>query len=121
MEQVRRRYYELYYLQNAIRVAEESLRVAIQIEHDADARYRAAQVSEQDVLRPQVETLEVQKELISLRQELIGAQAQLARLLHISPDTPVRALEQLPAEEVPRDLERLYAQALAARPELHAS
>ncbi len=101
-------------------MTDESLHLAKEIEQDADARYRAAQVSQQDVLRSQVVALDIERELITLRQELIGAQAQLDRLLHISPDTAVRAMEQLPDENAPHDLERLYAQAVAARPELHA-
>ena len=42
------------------------------------------------------------------------------RRLHLSPETPVRALDDLPAEQIPEDIHRLYEQAIAARPELHA-
>jgi outer membrane protein TolC len=55
-----------------------------------------------------------------MRQELVSGQARLARLLHVSPETPVAALAELPAEEIPADLDHLYRQAIAARPELHA-
>jgi outer membrane protein TolC len=58
--------------------------------------------------------------LIRLRQQLESGQARLAQILHVSPDTPIRADEQLAREQVPRDLERLYQQAVSARPELQA-
>jgi outer membrane protein TolC len=77
-------------------------------------------VSQQDVLRRQLEASNLESELVKLQQQLRSAQAKLARLLHVSPDTPVRAADTLPDEEIPRDLERLYQQAIAARPELHA-
>ncbi|MCH7752116.1 MAG: TolC family protein, partial [Planctomycetes bacterium] len=46
--------------------------------------------------------------------------ARLARLLHVAPQTPVAALDDLVPEKVPRDLELLQSQAVTARPELHA-
>lgn len=74
----------------------------------------------QDVLRAELEVLELENQLVQLRQELETAQARLARRLHVSPETPVRAVEQLPTEQFPSDIHRLYEQAVAARPELHA-
>ena len=72
------------------------------------------------MLRAQVEVSNLNGELIRLRQQLESSQARLAQVLHISPDTPIRAIEQLPSEQIPRDLDRLYRQAVAARPELQA-
>ena len=47
-------------------------------------------------------------------------QARLARILHIAPQTKVRALDHVAPETIPLDLESLQRQAVAARPELHA-
>ena len=44
----------------------------------------------------------------------------MARLLHVAPQTRLRALQALPPEEVPANLEMLQAEAVRARPELHA-
>jgi outer membrane protein, heavy metal efflux system len=120
IEQVKTAYYELYYVQRAIRVTEadrELLRGLLEI---AGARFRVGKVSQQDVLRAELEVLDLENQLVRLRQELDTAQARLARRLHLSPETPVRALDDLPAEQIPDDVHRLYEQAIAARPELHA-
>ncbi len=120
IEQVKRAYYELYYIQKAIRITEDDKKLLIDLTKIAEAKYRTGAVSQQDVLRAQVETSNLDSDLIRLRQQLESSQAQLAQLLHVSPETPVRAVEQLPAEQIPRGLDRLYEQAVSARPELHA-
>jgi outer membrane protein, heavy metal efflux system len=120
IEQVKIAYYELYFVQQAIQITEadrELLRALLEI---AGARYRVGQVSQQDVLRAELEVLDLENQLVRLRQELQSAQARLARRLHLSPETPVRALDELPPEQIPHDVHRLYDQAIAARPELHA-
>lgn len=119
-EQVKRAYYELYYLQKAIRITEEDKRLLLSLAKIAETKYRAGTVSQQDVLRAQVEVSNLDSELVRLRQQLESSQARLAQLLHVSPDTPLRAVEQPPGEQVPHDLERLYEQAVAYRPELQA-
>ncbi len=120
IEQVKRAYYELYFIQKATRITEDDKKLLTDLSAIAESKYRTGTVSQQDVLRSQVEVSNLNSELIRLRQQLESAQARLARVLHISPDTPIRAGEQLPSEKVPRDLARLYQQAVAARPELQA-
>ncbi|MEK6237403.1 MAG: TolC family protein, partial [Planctomycetales bacterium] len=117
---VKRAYYELYFIQQAIAVTEADQKLLGEIRDVANTRYKTAQTSQQDLLRAELEISNVEKELIQLRQRLESAQARLARVLHISPQTQVRAFNQLKSEQVPRDLEWLQRQAVAARPELHA-
>ena len=120
IEQVKVAYYELYFVQKALRITEDNRKLLLDFVRIADAKYRTGKASQQDVLRAQVEVSNLDNQLIRLRQEIDSSQANLARLLHISPETPVRALEQVPPEQIPHDLERLYQQAIAERPELHA-
>ena len=94
--------------------------MAVDFSQIAEIKYRTGTVDQQDVLRAQLEVSNIDIELVRMRQELQSAQARLARLLHLSPDTPVQALPELPAEQIPNDLERLYALAIEARPDLHA-
>ncbi|MEX2286227.1 MAG: TolC family protein [Planctomycetaceae bacterium] len=119
VEQVKRAYYELYYLQQAIAITDKSRESAVYISRIAEAKFRTSTVSQQDLLRAQLEVANIDGELIRLGQELQSSQARLARLLHISPDTPVRALDDLPSGDIPHDLQALYDQAIAGRPELH--
>jgi outer membrane protein TolC len=120
IEQVKRAYYELYYLQKAIEITERSRKLLQDLAEIADIKYRTGDVSQQDVLRAQVEVSNLDGDLIRLRQQFLGGQARLAALLHISPETQLRAEQELLEEDIPRDLERLYQQAIASRPELHA-
>lgn len=118
IERVKRVYYELYYVQKAIQITEDEKQLLTDLTKIAEAKYRTGGVSQQDVLRAQVEESKLDAELIRLRQQLASAQARLAQVLHISPETPLRVVEQLPKEQIPSDLECLYQQAVAIRPEL---
>jgi len=120
VEKVKKAYYELYFIQQATTVTEAERDLLVQIRDAANARYRAALTSQQDVLRAELELSQIENDLIRLRQQLDSAQAKLARQLHVAPQTKLRALDRLSPEDVPRDIEWLERQAVAARPELHA-
>lgn len=120
IEQVKLAYYQLYFVQQAIRTTDENRKLLQDLADIAEARYRVGAVSQQDALRAQVEVSNLDNELIRLGQELESAQAELARVLHISPETELRAVTELPEEQVPHDIQHLYELAIAARPELHA-
>jgi outer membrane protein TolC len=120
IEEVKLAYYELYFVQQSIRITEVDQRFLAKIVETAESLYRTGKTSQQDVLRLLAEQSNVDGELIRLRQMLASAQAELAQTLHVSPETPLTALADLPAEDLPRDLDRLYEQAIAARPELQA-
>ncbi len=117
---VKRAYYELYFIQQAIRVTREERRSLVEIREVANTRYRVAATSQQDVLRADLEISNVENELIRLRQRLESAQARLARLLHVGPQTRLRAADALAFAQAPGDLQWLQRRAVAARPELHA-
>jgi outer membrane protein TolC len=117
---VKRAYYELYFIEQAILVTEEEQRRIGEIRDVANARYQASLTSQQDVLRAELEISAIENELIQLRQRLKSGQARLAQLLHVAPQSQLLAVAQLPPEQAPRDLELLQRQAVEARPELHA-
>jgi len=117
---VKQAYYELYFIQQAIKVTESEKQLLIEIRKVANSRYKTGQTSQQDVLRTELEISNVVNELVRLRQRLASAQARLASLLHIAPETDLQALDRLPAQQAPQDLAWLQRQAVAARPELHA-
>ncbi|MHC4400769.1 MAG: TolC family protein [Planctomycetota bacterium] len=120
IEEVKQAYYELYFAQQSIRITEADRALLVDLTKIADSKYRTGTASQQDVLRAQLEVSNLENELIRLRQELQSTQARLNRRLHVSPDTPVLALDRLPAEQIPSDLQLLYAKATESRPELHA-
>ncbi len=119
IEQVSRGYYQLYFVEQSIQITEQNRNLLADVLQIADARYRTSTTSQQDVLRLQAEVSGIDSDIVRLRQELDSARAELAQLLHVSPETPFETTRQLVAQDVPRDLDRLYKQAIAARPELH--
>ncbi len=120
VEKVKRAYYELFYVQQVIRTTEQDRKLLDDVRKILQVRVTADEATQQDLLRIQVEIARVDGELHDLRQQVASAQARLASLLHISPATPIRALDELPDEQIPRDLEQLFQQSIAVRPELHA-
>ena len=120
IERVKRAYFELYFVQQAIRITEENRKLMEQLLKIADARYRNNQVSQQDVLRAELELSNIDRELIAWRQRLESTRARLAQLMHIDPETPLVAAGKLPPEAIPQDMDQLFRLALARRPELHA-
>lgn len=119
IEQVQVAYYELYYLQQANEITKIEQQELTRIRDAANSRYKANLTSQQDVLRAELELSNTANELIRLRQQLESAQARLARVLHVSPQTELQAVDKLSPEEAPRDLAWLEQRAVAARPELH--
>ncbi len=118
---VKKAYYELYFLQQAIAVTEAEQQLLGEIRDVANTRYKTGRTSQQDVLRADLEISNVENELIQLRQQIQSGQARLARLLHIAPETRVEAVAELPYELLPQNLTALQQQAVSARPELHAA
>ena len=118
---VKKAYFELSYVQRAIYITEEEKKLFEQLKSVADSRYQTGQTSFQDVLRADLEISAIENSLINLRQRKITQQARLARLLHISPDTQLEVLPELPAEQLPTDIQSLRQQALTVRPELRAA
>lgn len=119
IEAVKRAYYQLHFVEQSIRITEQNRSLLADILEIADSRFVNNQTSYQDVLRLRAELAGVDGDLVRLGEERASARAELARLLHVSPETPFETLDELASEEVPRDLARLYEVAVAARPELH--
>lgn len=120
IEEVKRAYYELYFVQASIRITEADRVLLDNLTEIAASKVRTGATSQQDLLRAQLEVFNRDRELIRLGQELQSARARLAGRLHISPDTGLLALDQLPAQQIPSDLQSLYEKAIQSRPELHA-
>ena len=120
IDEVKRTYYELYFVERAIEITKTNRDLLLQLSEITVVKLQSGTGTAQDALRAQLEVLDVDNQLIRLRQQLASQQAGLARLLHVSPQTPLAATGRLSAEQLPFDLDRLYRQAIAARPELHA-
>jgi len=115
---VKRAYFNLYQAERLDIVIRENRKLAEDFVEIAKIRYEAGNTSQQDVLRAQNAVTEIDTELATIFQEKATARAALARQLHVSPETDLQALTELPVAAAPVQVDFLYRLATAARPEL---
>ena len=119
--EVKRPYYQLYFLSERLRVNRESLTLLGQLEQTARAQVEAGKVTLQDVLRIQIEQSRLTTEIENLDDSRNPLLAQFKAALGLRAD---QASPPMPAqfESTPLDLtsEQLFATALARNPRLKA-
>lgn len=117
--EVKRAWYQLYFLEDRLRILRETLALAGELEQIARARFEAGRVTLQDVLRSQIEQERLRTEIANLEDSRRPLLAQLKAALGLQadqPDPPVpRQFESTPLDLSP---ERLWATALARNPRL---
>ncbi len=118
IEDVKLAYYDLAYNQEAIEIIKSDQILLEQLLKFADARYRTGTTSQQDVLRAEVELEQLEDILIALRRELGLSQADLAKILHTSPNANLQAVSDIEIPPVPEQIDALYEEAIRCRPEL---
>jgi outer membrane protein TolC len=114
---VKRAYYDLYFNEQAERILTENRKLAADFVEIAKIRVQTGG-SQQDYLRAEVVVTDIDRELVRFRQGLATARADLAQQLHVSPESDLRTLPDVPIANVPTEIDRLYRLAVAARPEL---
>ena len=85
---IRTLYFEGAYLEQAITINREILGIATEVETLATSRFRVAQVTLQDVLRPQIERDQIDYEILSLLDSRNTLAARLKEALGMPPDEP---------------------------------
>ena len=115
---VKRAYHDLHYSEQALALLRENRKLAEDFLQIAQVRYRLATASQSDVLRAEVAVSDVDREIETTRQAVSEARDELARVLHIDPDTPLETKADVSLEAVPEKLDHLTSLAMAGRPEL---
>jgi outer membrane protein, heavy metal efflux system len=118
---VKRAYYQLYFLAEKIRVNRENLDLLGGLERLARAQNEVGKVTLQDVLRAQIEQARLQTEIASLEDSRSPLLAQFKAALGLKPDEPT---PPMPArfEATPLDLtsDQLFETAMAQNTRLKA-
>lgn len=114
---VKRAYFDLYVSQKTEEIIAENQKILEDFRTLAKSRL-ATGGTQQDVLRAEVLLSELDREAATIQQGIATARSSLARQLHVSPETDLRTLPDLPRAAVPVEMERLYQLAIAVRPEL---
>ena len=116
--EVKTTYYEIVYYLEATRITRENERFLDQYIALAESLYKVGRASQQDVLRAQVERDRLRDQVIELGRQTETAQADLARLLSVPPETDLRPAGGSSHISVPDQIDQLYQLAVASRPEL---
>ena len=74
----------------------------------ARTRYETGQTSQQDVLSAEVVLADLDRELVAIRQGIDSARADLAELLHVSPEADLQTMPGRSVGDVPAQIDRLY-------------
>jgi len=114
---VKRAYFDLYVSQKTEEVIAENRKILEDFRTLAKSRVGTGG-TQQDVLRAEVLISELDREAATIQQGIATARASLIRQLHVSPETELKTLPELPQAMVPVEMERLYQLAITVRPEL---
>ena len=87
---VKRAYYDLHFNEHAEALLKKNRALAEDFLKVARERYRVATATQVDVLRAEVAVSDIDRELENTSQAVNEARAELARLLHVSPETPLQ-------------------------------
>lgn len=118
---LKRAYFEYYEAVRSIEAHDDHLRLMEATEKISDAKFRTGAVSQQDVLKPQLEQVLLHAEVLTAEQKKGSAQAAINRILLRPPGAPLgdpRA--SVPADER-FDLKELMARAIESHPDLLAA
>ncbi len=114
---VKRSYYDLYANQRAGEYLVENRKLLEDFQTVARRRVETGG-SQQDALRAEILISELDRELANNQQGISTARSALVRQVHVSPEADLRTLPEIAPAGVPAEIDRLYALAIAARPEL---
>lgn len=118
---VKTAYYDCYYLERAISVTEDNMRLLTYLEEVARAHYRGGMGAHEAVIKVQVELGRLEDRLHSMRLGRRPAMAQLNAALGRSLDTPVVVPDSLVEAGLLLNREELVDLLKAANPALQAS
>ncbi len=118
---VKKAYIEYASMTRHLEIHREHITILEEFEKISDAKFRTGAVSQQDVLKPQVELVMLNNEIIQDEQRIESARTMLNELLNRPADAPLGRPSELDPKEETFDLVALQTDALNARPELVAA
>ena len=116
-EAVRLAYYELWAAQRTIEIIEDNRELVTQLISVSETRYRVGG-SQQDVLNAVLERERLEQQQLEAASERAAAQAELAALMQQPRTLVVVAVDSLPLDNLPSQLDALVAAAEQCNPEL---
>lgn len=93
--QVKRIYYELYFVNKSIEILQKNQLLLEEIEKSAQVNYSVGKIPQQDIFRAQTEISRLLMRLVMLNQERESLQADINRLLNRPLDVPINTSPKL--------------------------
>ncbi len=118
IKQVKKAYYDLYYINNAIAVTDDNKQLLDNFLGITETRYSVGKGIQQDVLKAQVELSKVIEKLIDFEQKRASAKAELRALLNRPPATALSDPPVIEKTTLTHTIEDLQEMALACNPML---
>ncbi len=115
---VKKAFFSLFWLDRAIRIAQEEKEVLERLTRIAEKKYETGEANQQDVLKAQLEISKVQDKILILNQRRKAIAVELNALLNRRPDSFIGEVEEFEVPELRFELEELYEWAREMRPEL---
>ncbi|MBI2559902.1 MAG: TolC family protein [Planctomycetes bacterium] len=118
LARVKNAYYELYYVYKSISINEENKGLLKGFEEIARTKYATGVVTQQDVLKAQVEVSKIINDLITLERLKETVVARLNSLLNRPPHAPLGVPEDFESSKFTLALDELYQMTRKISPEL---
>jgi outer membrane protein TolC len=115
---VKEGYYDLYAVQQALSITRTDVDVLKRMEQIAETMYSTGERTQQDVLKAQSEITMLKQKVLELGQQEGLLTAKLNQLLNRQADAPLGLAVTAPSVETEPGLQRLFAIAEKARPEV---
>src|SRR3989337_4571193 len=120
LESVKEAYFNYSFLDESIRITEEVKKLLQNMSSIAEAKYATGQVSQQDVIKLNVEVTVLTNEIITLEAEKGVAAARIKSLLDRPQSSGFATVGVLSKERVSIDIEKLIDTAFAENPAIQS-
>lgn len=121
ISRVKRAYFEYAAASQVLDAHADHLKLMEATEKISDAKFRTGAVSQQDVLKPQLEQVMLHGEVFTMQQMKDSARAAINALLHRPADAPLGEPATILPSEQPFDVQELSSWALVSRPDVRAA
>lgn len=121
VSRVKKAFFDYYALQKEIDIHLEHVKILEDFEKISDAKFRTGTVSQQDVLKPQVELVMLHNDVLAIEQKLGSVRASLNALLNRPSNAPLGKPSEITPPDEKFDVQELTAQALTSRPDVLAA
>jgi len=121
IRQVKRAFYDLFYISTIIDITHREKSLLKRFERTASAKYQTGKGLQQDILKVHVETSKLMDRLLALNNQKQTAEARLNTLLNQPPDRPLGKPEQPELKDFPFQQQELFELLRKHRQELRAA